>query len=71
MEKVLAQIDVEMLHAEDDPSLLSCLSRMKLIEEKFATYYGPFHIENHKLRGKLLTAYLLIGLYLPYRLQCN
>lgn len=61
MDKILNQLDVDMIHAEDENMLMSCLTRMQKIEEKFYSFYGPFHLELHKLRGKMLSTYLLLG----------
>ena len=61
MDNVLQQIEVDMTNAESDEQLLSCLNRLQKIEEKFNLVFGPFNLELHKLRGKLLTVQLLLS----------
>ena len=61
MGRLIHQINKDMVEAEDNESLASCVERMQKVAEKFRFYYGPFHVEMHKIRGKLLTAYLMLG----------
>jgi methyltransferase-like protein len=61
MDKILNKLEMEMVYAEDETMLQSSLTRMEKIEEKFSTFYGPFNIELHKLRTKMLTTYLMLG----------
>jgi hypothetical protein len=68
IDRIISQIEADMTEATTDVEVTSCMLRFKKIEEKYILYYGPFNLELHKLRGKLLTAALLLSKFLLYRI---